>query len=75
MKLKLKRIPGQAQQRVGRRKWYIQGHLSQGIELMIRAEVMEKIFVSQPIESLQEVLLSEENRGLQVQVNLFAQNS
>lgn len=75
MKLKLKRIPGQTQQRVGRRKRYIQGHLPQGIELMIRAEVMEKIFVSQPIESLQEVLLSEENRGLQVQVNLFAQNS
>lgn len=36
----------------------------QGTELMIRAEIMEKVFVSQPIESFQKLLLSEDNRGL-----------
>lgn len=60
---------------MGGEKGYTQGHLPQGTELMTRAEIMEKIFLSQPIESFEKVLLSEENRGLQLQVNLFAKNS
>lgn len=44
MKLKRERIPGQTQQMDERRKGYIQGHVPQGIELIIRAEIMEKIF-------------------------------
>lgn len=60
---------------MGGEKEYIHGHLPQGTQLMTRAEIMEKIFLSQPIESFEKVLLSEENRGLQLQVNLFAQNS
>lgn len=60
---------------MGGEKGYIQGHLPQGTELMTRAEVMEKILLSQPVASFEKVFLSEENRGLQVQVNLFAQNS